>query len=406
MQAKVLVLRPSASEAWINCSLSPHASEGVADTAGEPAREGTRVHHLIEHCLKNGECASDCYLGATFDVPGLGPFVVTDEHVKNSGVMLRYVADLLAKDKAAELYSELRVTAVEATAEVPRVVIGTTDCAVLLPTLRELHIVDYKNGYGIVEPVAPQLGCYTEGVLKRFHNREFDTIVKTIVQPRAGHVDGPIRSVTMDRLDAYDFRVELEDAVKATMNPVAKVGPWCDKCKGAQNCPALRAFADEHKVNPFGEIVHPTKGIQDVKAITDPAEIGQRLAGVKALEAYIKSVEARAFEMAVGGTRPVGYKLVAGREGNRKWKSDPDAVINSVYLRTGVDITERSALSPTQAHKALGAEGYKLVEDLIERPAGRPTLAPDEDHPTLKADARPAISVDRSAVFDTIEHRE
>lgn len=402
-------LRPSAAEAWMNCALSPHLSEGVADTAGEPAREGTRVHFLIETCLRNGEWGSDNYIGAVLDVPGLGEFKVTGEQSKSADVMLRHVAELMALDRDAELYAETSVHAYEASPQTPWEVAGTSDCILLLPTLRRLHVIDYKNGFGVVEvDENKQALNYGMGALRRFHNREFDTVVLTIVQPRATHVDGPVRSKDYDRLELFDFKTELADAVAAIASPApaAKVGPWCDKCKGAFKCEALRAFADGHKVNMFGEVVHPTGRLQEVGKIMDAAELGRRLNGVRPLKAYIDAIEKHAFATAVNGSPPFGFKLVAGRDGNRRWTREPDAICDVVWTRTGADITEKSVMSPTQVEKLLGKPAMEKLADLIERPPGSPTLVPDENNDTWKADKRPAITVDRASAFDKVQHKD
>jgi hypothetical protein len=52
-------------------------------------------------------------------------------------------------------------------------------------------------------------------------------------------------------------------------------------------------------------------------------------------------------------------------------------------------------ISPTQAEKLLGKARYGEIVDLIHKPDGRPTLAPDTD-------PRPAVKPDTAEYFSDI----
>ena len=82
-----------------------------------------------------------------------------------------------------------------------------------------------------------------------------------------------------------------------------------------------------------------------------------------------------------GGELP-GYKLVEGRLGIRKWRSDQavlDLLKGAGYREE--EITETKVLSPAQMDKAIGKKkAAELLEEYIERAPGAPTIAPITDN--------------------------
>ena len=73
-----------------------------------------------------------------------------------------------------------------------------------------------------------------------------------------------------------------------------------------------------------------------------------------------------------------GFKLVEGRS-LRQWGNE-QAAAEVLSEELGVDVAFKSTLSsPAQAEKALKKEKRKLLEDLVVKPAGKPTLVPESD---------------------------
>ena len=83
----------------------------------------------------------------------------------------------------------------------------------------------------------------------------------------------------------------------------------------------------------------------------------------------------------MNGEELPGYKLVEVKLGNRKWRNDRE--VFDLLTEAGYDdteITETKVLSPSQMDKAIGKKKVaELLEGLIERAPGAPTIAPITD---------------------------
>jgi hypothetical protein len=96
-----------------------------------------------------------------------------------------------------------------------------------------------------------------------------------------------------------------------------------------------------------------------------------------------------------------GLKLVAGRQGNRKWSDEKKAFSLLRKLFPGESCREISVIGVADADKLvkgavqLDAELYGKLEKLIVRAEGAPTLVPETD-------ARPALAEIISAEFQPL----
>jgi len=106
---------------------------------------------------------------------------------------------------------------------------------------------------------------------------------------------------------------------------------------------------------------------------------------------WIEAVKKFAFKQALNGKQWPGYKLVEGRS-NRKY-SDEGRVI-AVLLGEGLPedkIFSRSLLGITAMEKSISKAKFNaLLNDLVYKPSGAPTLVPDTDKRSVftgKADA-------------------
>ncbi|MDU4970413.1 MAG: DUF2800 domain-containing protein, partial [Atopobium minutum] len=115
--------------------------------------------------------------------------------------------------------------------------------------------------------------------------------------------------------------------------------------------------------------------------LTD-AEIEAILPVLDELTAWAEDIQAYALTKALSGKTWHGYKLVEGRS-NRKYVS-ADAVAEKVQ-DAGFDPFEKKLLGITAMQKLMGKKRFdELLEGLIEKPQGKPTLVPESDK-------RPAI---------------
>jgi hypothetical protein len=95
---------------------------------------------------------------------------------------------------------------------------------------------------------------------------------------------------------------------------------------------------------------------------------------------WLKKVKEQALTTLMNGDELPGYKLVEGKLGNRKWKNEMEVAATLSKLYTSDIYTETRLLSPSQMDKAIGKKKVaELLEELIERAPGSPTIAPIHD---------------------------
>ena len=94
-----------------------------------------------------------------------------------------------------------------------------------------------------------------------------------------------------------------------------------------------------------------------------------------------------------------GYKLVAGRKGNKKFSDETEAETIMRAARIKIDdMFNRKLKSPTQLEKQLKGDKPKVwtkLEALVSQADGKPVVAPDSDR-------RPALPATASQ-FDDLE---
>lgn len=396
------VLGASSSKRWINCPGSVRLSAPFPDTTSKYATEGTLAHGLLELALEEKGVPGH-YVGRTIETDGISG-EVTDEMAVAVEVAYDTVnALMLDYGPDAEMTLEERFDL--SPLNPPEPMFGTGD--VVIRAGDHLHLVDYKHGQGIVVEVEEntQLMYYALGAAVA-SGKIPATIDVTIVQPRAPHPDGPVRTYSFDRETLIDFKHMLFAAAEATQAEDAPLaaGDWCRFCKAAPVCPAKKAQAEEVAMVVFGadlveDFGEPADGVvpPNPETLTDE-EIGQVLEQGGDVMQWIRDVEAYALGRMEDGHTIPGFKLVRGRS-LRKW-TDPDAA--SKYLgRKGVSADQRytkKLVSPNAAEKALKALGCDItfLEKFWEKPEGAVKIAPE-------ADKRPAIPPAAERVFGPAE---
>lgn len=395
-------LGASGAKRWMNCAGSVRMSEGLPDTAGPHAWEGTAAHEVGEMCLRDGVDATS-FVGQFIKVFVGGEdegevdvyyqnIEVTQEMADAVQVYVDFVREAA---EGGELFIEERVSL--AVLEPPRPMFGTTDVGIWFANERLLHVVDYKHGKGVVVEVVdnPQPMYYALGTVVDTLKQKPDIIRMTIVQPRAHHPDGPIRShnITWDELVA--FKKELLTAAEATMDPEAPlcVGDWCRWCPAMATCPAQQEHAVVLAQTEF-DVIETVADLPAAEHLTIE-ELVRVLDGAEIVQKWLKSVAAYALNMLDLGDDVPGYKLVQGRA-NRQWV-DPKE-IDGYLARRGLRVKQRYAtrkvVSPAQAEKLVKAlDGPDLPERFWMKPEGKKTLAPDTD-------ARKALSTSAADDFE------
>lgn len=392
----------SKSKQWMACPGSRRMQAGIPNKSSEYAQEGTQAHYLHELCLRGGQDASE-YVGTTIAMPCGDGDPVIFEVTGDMAEAVQLSLDMIREDMAAHPGGELQIEKSFHLEQLHPLLWGSCD-AVYGEAFGTLYVYDYKHGAGVAVDVEenPQLMFYALGAC---HNEDYGDVVLTIVQPRAAHPDGPIRrwTTTQKALEAWGRDV-LGPAAHETDQPDAllRAGDHCRFCLAQHKCPELRAtacqvaaFDDELFDDQFLPVSPAAQITLPAPADLTPDQLSKVLDFADVIESWISAVKAHAYEEAMSGRAVPGWKVVAGRKGNRAW-ADPEGLLGKLH-KYRQEIYERPKIkSVAQMEKAIKAAGDDptiVLKDLVVRPDGKPTLV-------READKRPALCVNAVNAFD------
>lgn len=397
-------LGASSAYRWMACPGSVLLSEGMPNASSEYAQQGTAAHECLEFCLSNGHDAAELigrFFGRAAEYPD--GFEVDEDMAEAVQTAVDWVRQALEPGDVLFLERRFDLTPLAASrpllAEADVAMFGTCDILIWKPALKWLYVADYKHGKGISVEVRgnKQLRYYALGALETLRDEGVapEYVDLYIIQPRAFHKDGPIRTERMDVLDLVDWSADLLLAAEQTVaeNPPLNAGDHCTFCLAAGVCTTLRDTSRALACSEFDAL----PAMEDAPAPPDPASLTpERLAFILGhadlMETWLKAVRAHAFHTLNNGGVIPGFKLVEGK-GRRKWADEVDAM--SVLSEQGLPDDDmyapRKLVSPAQAEKALAAklkaEGVKghakeaktRLPGLTVTPPTGATLAREED---------------------------
>jgi hypothetical protein len=109
----------------------------------------------------------------------------------------------------------------------------------------------------------------------------------------------------------------------------------------------------------------------------------------------MKGVKARVMNELEAGKHVEGWKLVEGRS-HRKWKDQGQAEEILTSFVAPDKLYTKKFISPSQAEKLIGKKVMVNYLSLIDKPEGKPTLAPEN---SKKQSIKP-VTVDMSLLDD------
>lgn len=334
------------------------------------ALEGTDAHTLAEWCLRNNKDAAEVvgYKGEDHNW--------TDDMAEAVQVYLNVIRADMAEYEVHP--SDLQIEHRFHLDFIDPDAFGTNDANIVVFG-KKIIVYDYKHGSGVaVDAEDNKQGLFY--ALGASYGLDFDEIEVVIVQPRAFHPDGPVRRWIVSANNLKIFAEELCRAIGATKDEDAplKCGDWCKKtfCAAMATCPAVRK-----QVNADSQMVFAKGTVQLPKPENmTKADLRRVLDGLPLFEAWTKAVWAFAEAKANNGDDLPGYKLVRGREGNRKWADESETKKILSPLVTNPDsLYEKTLLSPAKMEKEFGKKGKELISPLIIRSEGKIILVSEDD---------------------------
>ena len=371
------LLSPSSAARWFACPGSAQAEAAYPRTENAYSAEGSEIHDLAAHCLETGKDAAD----------------VTDV-VDRQAIIQAYI-DYVRQHlgDGVQYMVEVKVDL----GHISEGMFGTADCVILDATAGTVHVIDLKAGQVKVDAINnAQLMTYASGVIHQYGwMADWQQAVCHIVQPRIDHIESD--SVPITAVD--EFTLEARRAAAVALEPDPPKHPShdaCRWCKHAGDCTALRikTYTDVCQMFEDSAELEP----DDVSEY-DHDTLAAKLKAVPLIKAWLTAVEDRAYATLEDGGDVPGWKLVEGRK-LRRWK-DAQAAEDALRRKKFKvrDIFKSTLISPAQAEKLLG-KGNPLLDDLVETPTGKPTLAP-------ASDKRPDIRRAAADNFDNLDqHRE
>lgn len=350
---------PSAANRWLACPGSlDYAAE---DSSSVYAAEGTVAHELAAECWALGYPPSTL-VGIKRSVEGF-EIEITAEMAEAVQVYLDHL-ESIAGGKTVLIEKRL------VSSDQPDFG-GTVDAILFDSKNHNYHVIDFKFGAGVAVDVQRnlQLSCYAI-LLQEFLRIETEVSL-TIVQPRAYHADGPIRTWVADTDWLADVKDRLGVIFSGLRAGELNAGDHCRWCPCKSECPEIRELTLRTAQQEFSQI-----------AMT-PETAAEILSKRTAVEAYFDHVYAWAHGQAEKGVEIPGHKLVT-RIGNRRW-AVPAEEVEKHCRRNKIGkklIYKTELLSPAQLEKVAGKD---VVADLTDRPVLGTSLVPSTDkRPAVK----------------------
>ncbi len=453
--AKHAYFSPSGAPAWTRCHAKLHREASYPDESSEFADEGTAAHFLRDECLRVGR-SPGIYLGLHIVVRptgadwteageerGANVFEVDREMVDAVSGSIHELKDLLCDIGEHQAWHEQALSIEAITGEEGAE--GTVDFSALAQRVLLVDDLKYGRGVQVFAQDNEQLLIYGVAALDELDLvGEVEELWLHINQPRLNHFDLWKLPVTEARERVKAIRAAA-DHIRAMPPEDLQAIPGEKQCRFCRAKGACAEYRDQVLATVADDFVDLNKGEMAVsvidaerilanaygvkpKAVTfersgdagrfvvtkpslqpqleaameriassDDQHLATCMDAVDMVEAWCKGVRAEVERRLLGGQfTDARYKLVAGKRGARQWKDAEQAEAAMRAMRLKVDqMYQMKVISPTQAEAVLSANPrkWKKLQDLIDQPEGKPSVAP-------ASDKRPALAL--TVAFDPI----
>ena len=366
------LLGGSNAHRWLVCTPSAQLEAKFPDCSGESAKEGTFAHELADLYLskRQGFPVDPRIRRLKAGTTEYGGFYSPDmeENVEAYVDLLdaKYQQALKADKNAILLHEEK----LDFSSWVPYG-FGRGDAIIIADGI--MKVIDFKYGATVSVEAKnnPQMRLYALGAYNTYGwLYDIDRVQMTIFQPRNG--GEKTETITTKELLSWGETIKpiATQAYKGEGEP--SPGDHCRFCRASPRCRALK----EHNL----QLAADYDVDADPRLLSDK-EVADVLSRIEMLTAWANEVKAYAQEEAVDNGRVFpGYKLVAGRSVRKiEDAAKAEALLEEAGYKKA-DILKTELLTISKLEKLVGKKKLaKLLDDVIVKPPGKPTLVPDSD---------------------------
>lgn len=362
-------LSASSSHRWMACPPSVALEAEFPNKSSEFAEEGTQAHALAELICRynNGEMTKRKF---NAELKKLQSNKYWNEemqgYIENYANQVWEIFNEVRKEcKDAEILFEQRL---DFSAWVEEG-FGTGDVVIIADGTVQIIDLKYGKGVGVSAENNPQLRLYGLGATDTYGMLyDIDRVKMTIIQPR-------LENYSTEELTVEELVKWAEEEVKPKAELAYKgEGEYCagDHCRFCKAKAVCRARSEENQKITRYDFKEPP--------MLRPAEIADILSRIDNLIKWAEDVKAYALDAAFNkGIKFDGWKVVEGRS-VRQYKDDALVADTLSGLYPEEQIFNKKLKGITDMTKLLGKEKFEeILGDLIIKPQGKPTLAPEAD---------------------------
>ena len=373
--ARIVYLRPSKADTWGKCAgyarLMSIVKAPLDDGDNDVCEDGTATHELVKNMWD-----SACVI----PWPNVGSMSsngreITEELIAGAEEHLDFIRTW--GEGQDDCY-----THVEQGIPTGSIFIGATDGTPdawwVSPRSTRGKLADLKMGFAVVEVWRnPQLIVYAWTLFCLFpHLVDMEV---TIVQPRAAHHDGTIRTWLVTREEMRPLADALQQAAlnAHALDPQCTVSPSCRNCGAAHACRTLQVAGGVGVDISYGSTPHELT----------PEQLGYELLKLqqahKHMEHRINGLSAQAESLIKRGSRVPGYSLERRATRNR-WKEDRLSEVEQLGRLFGAQVEAPKKLrTPAQLRGEF--PGLDIEALYAERPTGENVLKATDPNEAIRA---------------------
>ena len=370
---RVIYLRPSKADTWGICAgyarLCTEVKAPIEDRGNDVRDDGTATHWLAAELWSDGEIKDLDYCLPTVDSMSPNGRVLTEELFRGAE---EYLQHLVTWPGTATLEQTLPTSSFfKGTSD------GTPDAYLVLADSTRGRLADLKMGFRPVEVWRnKQLIVYGWTIMCLFpHLTELEM---TIVQPRAAHKDGTIRTWLATREELRELAAQLQTAAinAHADNPLCVVNDTCDNCAVAHACRSLAAAGGAGVDISYDATPHELT----------PDELAYELTKLQAaaqhIEHRITGLSAQAESLIRRGKRVPGFGLER-RATRKRWRDDRVAEVEQLGRLFHVDVHATKLQSPAKLRGVI--PGIDIEAMFAEQPTGELVLKATDPLEAIKA---------------------